>query len=428
MARPVEPREAAPCERSFTSPAIGSRVSGVLDLDLTDPEHVRDPYPVFRSLRETSPVHRSEHLGGWLLTRYADVDRAIRSPVLSVDTIRPFVAARAPHDPDVARLERLAPLWAVFNDPPDHTRLRAALQHGFTNRHVAALTGFVTEVARRLLDGLRDRQDAELVRDLAYPLPAMVIARLLGVADADVDRFKAWSDDLGEFVTTSSHADRYARAADAMEEMADHFGALVEARRRAPADDLLSGLVDALDRGVFVSQDELVSNCILLLFAGHETTTNLLVSGVYHLVRNPDQLQRLRDDPSLAALAVEELLRYDNPAHGLTRVALEDLEIGGVRIAKGDRVFAFVTAANRDPAVFSDPERLDVGRRPNRHLSFGAGIHFCLGAPLARLEAAIVLPLLLDRFADIRVVEEPTWKPLLVLRSIEALPVELEPT
>lgn len=400
----------------------------VVDLDLSDPEHVRDPYPVFRALRESSPVHRSEHLGGWLLTRYADVDRAVRSPVLSVDTIRPFVAARAPHDPDVARLARLAPLWAVFNDPPDHTRLRTALQHGFTNRHVAALAGFVTDVARRLLDGLAERTGAELVRDLAYPLPAMVIARLLGVADADVERFKAWSDDLGEFVTTSTHADRYARAAGAMEEMGEYFSGLVKARRRAPADDLLTGLVDALDRGVFATEDELVSNCILLLFAGHETTTNLLTTGVYHLVRNPDQLQRLRDDPSLAPVAVEELLRYDNPAHGLTRIAADDLDIGGVHVSTGDRVFAFVTAANRDPAAFDDPERLDVGRRPNRHLSFGAGIHYCLGAPLARLEAAIVLPMLLERFADIRLAGEPAWKPLLVLRSIEALPVELQPS
>lgn len=397
----------------------------IIDLDLTDPDHVRDPYPVFRVLREQDPVHRSEHLGGWVLTRYAEVDRAIRSPSLSVDTIRPFVEARAPFDPDVARLGRLAPLWAVFNDPPDHTRLRTALQHGFTNRHVMALAGFVREVAERLVAAVAGRDEIELVRDIAYPLPALVIARLLGVPDADVDRFKGWSDDLGEFVTTSTSPDRYARASRAMEELGGYFGGLVAARRRTPADDLLTGLVDALDRGVFTSEDELVSNCILLLFAGHETTTNLLTSGLYHLLASPAQLERLRRDPSLGPVAVEELLRYDNPAHGLTRVAVQDVEFGGVTVRRGDRVFAFVTAANRDPAAFADPETLDLARRPNRHLSFGAGIHYCLGAPLARLEAGIALPLLLERLGEMRLLAEPTWKPLLVLRSIEALHLQL---
>lgn len=396
-----------------------------IDLDLTNPDHVRDPYPVLRALRAEDPIHWSDHLDGWVLTRYADVNRALRAPELSVDTIRPFIAAKSSGDPDIARLGRLAPLWAVFNDPPDHTRLRSALNRGFTNRQVEALRGFVTDVVHRLLDAMGRRPDVEFVRDFAYPLPALVIARLLGVPDRDVERFKAWSDDLGEFVTTSVHPDRYARASGAMEEMGEYFARMVAARREAPEDDLLSGLVAALNSGVFETEDELVSNCILLLFAGHETTTNLLTSGLYHLLRDPGELERLRRDPGLAPSAVEELLRYDNPAHGVTRVVLDEIEFGGVTFHRGDRVFAFLTAANRDPEVFSDPEMLDLGRQPNRHLSFGASIHFCLGAPLARLEGAVAFPLLLERFSEIRLLAEPVWKPLLVLRSIESLPIEL---
>lgn len=397
----------------------------VTDLDLTNPDHVRDPYPILRALREDDPVHWSEHLGGWVLTRYADVNHALRSPDLSVDTIRPFVAAKGGSDPDVARLGRLAPLWAIFNDPPDHTRLRSALNQGFTNRQVENLREFVTAVVHRLLESIGARSGAEFIRDFAYPLPALVMARLLGVPDDDVDQFKLWSDDLGEFITTSPHPDRYARASVAMEQMAEYFRPMVAARRRTPTDDLFTGLVGALDRGIFESEDELLSNCILLLFAGHETTTNLLTSGLYHLVTNPRQLERLRAEPSLAPTAIEELLRFDNPAHGLTRVVLTDIEMGDAWLRRGDRVFAFVTAANRDPNMFASPDALDVSRHPNRHLSFGASIHYCLGAPLARLEATIAIPLLLERFGAIDIVNEPVWKPLLVLRSIENLTVRV---
>lgn len=399
----------------------------MIDFDLRNPDHVRDPYPVFARLRQDDPVHRSESLGGWMLTRDADVGHVLRSDAFSADTIRPFVEARAAHDPDVARLGRLAPLWAVFNDPPDHTRLRTALNQGFTNRQVRQLRDFVADVTEVLLLPLTTRTHAEFVRDFAYPLPALVIARLLGVPDRDVDRFKQWSDDLGEFVTTGTDPQRYATASAAMEEMGDDFSAMVRDRRSRPADDLLTPLVAALDAGVMESEDELVSNCILLLFAGHETTTNLLTSGLYHLACHPEELERLRHDRSLYPTAVEEILRFDNPAHGLTRLTKTATEIAGVRIGAGDRIFAFVTAANRDPAVHADPDRLDVGRSPNRHLSFGLGIHYCLGAPLARLEALVALPRIVETLAALQVVEEPTWKPLLVLRSIDALHVEYDP-
>jgi cytochrome P450/acetyl esterase/lipase len=297
-------------------------------------------------------------------------------------------------------------LWAVFNDPPDHTRVRAALNQGFTNRRIRQLREFVAEVTETLLRPLGSRRSCELVRDFAYPLPALVIAKLLGVPDGDVDRFKTWSDDLGEFITTGTDPGRYATASSALEEMGAYFSAMVRDRRRHPADDLLTPLVDALDAGVMESEDELVANCILLLFAGHETTTNLLANAMYHLASHPDQLQRLAEDPLLYSTAVEEILRFDNPAHCLTRIARRSTEIGGVPIEAGERIFAFVTAANRDPAVFVDPDRLDVGRDSNRHLSFGLGIHFCLGAPLARLEAMVALPRLVDTLGSVRVVEE----------------------
>jgi len=403
------------------------RGGGVIDFDLGDPDHVRDPYPVFAGLREAAPVHWSDSLGGWMLTRYADVAHVLRSPVFSADTISPFIASQAPLDADIARLGRLVPHWAVFTDPPDHTRLRTALNQGFTNRQVSRLRGFVEDVTDGLLAPLAARTEADFVRQFAYPLPALVIARLLGVPDEHVERFKEWSDDLGEFITTGTSPQRYSRASAAMEQMADYFAVMVRQRRARPADDLLTPLVAALDAGVMASEDELVSNCILLLFAGHETTTNLLANGLYHLVSHPDQLARLRREPSLYPSAVEEIFRFDNPVHGLTRIVIADTAIDGTPVCAGDRVFAFITAANRDPAVHPDPDRLDVARDPNRHLGFGLGIHFCLGAPLARLEATVALPRVVEAFPAVRVTEQPTWKPLLVLRAMDALAIEYEP-
>lgn len=397
-----------------------------VEFSLLDPEQVRDPYPVFQALRRDRPVHFNEELGGWLLTRYAEVEIVLRTTEFSVDTIRPFVEARESSDPDVARLGRLAPLWVVFNDPPDHTRLRSALNRGFTNRQVRDLEPAIRSLTDSLLAPLLERSTSDFVRDVAYPLPALVIAHMLGVPDHDVDQFKAWSDDIGEFVSTSTDPQRYRRASDAMEAMAGYFARLVTDRRRNPSDDLLSALVHARDSGVFMSDDELLSNCVLLLFAGHETTTSLLAGGLHHLAAHPDELLRLeRSDPP-PSTAIDELLRYDNPAHGLTRIAVREVAFDDITVRPGDRIFAFVTAANRDPEVFDHPERLDITRRRNPHLGFGKGIHYCLGAPLARLEASVAFPRILARLTNIEVTEPPVWQPLLVLRSLASLQISYD--
>jgi cytochrome P450 len=396
----------------------------VSELDLTNPDHVRDPYPVLARLRAEDPVHWSEKQHGWVLTRYDDVRAVIKSDHASADTITPFLDAKGGQEPDADRVGRFARLWAVFNDPPDHTRLRNALNRGFGARQVAALAPMIADLVDGLVDGLAAQRHIDLVGDVAFPLPAMVIARMLGVPEQDIHQVRGWSEDLGQFIATSPHPDRYRRASAAMVAMADYFRDLV-ADHPGPEqrDDILGHLLGGRRLGIFRTDDELVANCVLLLFAGHETTTNLLANGTYHLLRHPDQYERLRSHPELVPLAVEELLRFDGPVHALTRVVARDLERGGRRLRAGDRVFAFLTAANRDPEVFPEPDRLDIERHPNPVLSFGYGIHFCLGAPLARLEARIALPRILARLRGLRLLEEPRWKPLLVLRSIESLPV-----
>jgi cytochrome P450 len=248
---------------------------------------------------------------------------------------------------------------------------------------------------------------------------------MLGVPLADLDRFKLWSDDLALFVGSAQiTAEKYARAERAAVEMGGYFRALAAERRREPREDLLSELVAAEAEGQQLSEDELVASAILLLFAGHETTTNLLGTGLLHLLRHPEALARLKADPALAESAVEEMLRYDGPIAAMTRVAAAPLTLGGRQIARGDRVFAMLNAANRDPGIFAEPERFDIARAPNRQIGFGYGIHFCLGAPLARLEGRIAFPRLLARLDDVALEDGPlVWSDSLVLRGLKSLPI-----
>lgn len=403
------------------------------------PSVLANPYPVFRELQDAEPVHPSAVLGGWVVTRYADVKACLSDARLSSDRITPFVqhragraegAARPTDAPAIETLGRTLGLWAVFTDPPKHTHLRALMNRAFTPRAVERLRPRIEEIVGELVERLQARDHLDLIRDFAYPLPITVIGDMLGVPATDRERLKEWSDELATFVGSAvATPDKYERAAKSLSKMRDYFRGLVVERRRGPCDDLLSALVVAEDRHDVLSEDEIVATSILLLFAGHETTTNLIGNGMLALLRAPLELARLRDDPALAESAVEEMLRYDGPSGVMTRVAAEDVAIDGVKIARGDRLFLMINAANRDPRQFDDPDRLDVAREPNRHVAFGAGIHFCVGAPLARLEAQIAVPALLAALPDLALGSaQLDWLDSLVFRGVRSLPVTFRPS
>ena len=400
-----------------------------IDLDLSRPEVRADPYPLFRRLREEEPVHWSERLSGWVLTRYADVRAALNDPRLSADRITPFVdhmagSAAAP----VGDLARALGLWAVFRDPPDHTRLRAAMGRAFVPGRVERLGPAIEQLVDRFIARVAGRGEMEVIGDLANPLPVAVIGTLLGVPAADFARLKAWSDELATVVGTSlDMPDKHARAARSWRTMRDYFVQLIETRRPAPPQDALGDMIRARHEDERLDDAELVANAVLLLFAGHETTTNLIANAILALVRNPAALRTLVRAPELIASAVEEFLRYDGPVQALTRIARAQVELGGQRIAAGERLVLILNAANRDPAQFPAPDRLDLAREPNRHIAFGYGIHFCLGAPLARLEAKIALSRLAARLPELALAESRLeWLDSLVFRGMRSLKVSFK--
>ena len=405
--------------------------SPAIFFDPLSADAIRDPYTAMAPLQAEAPVYWSDILGAWVVTRYRDIREAFRDPRLSSDRIRPFIE-RAP---DTLQ-ETLKPLgdhlnlWAVFTDPPDHTRLRGLMNRAFTTRAVQALRPEITRIVNRLLDDIDDRiertgeREFDLIHEFAYPLPAMVIAQMLGVPMKDVDHLKRWSDLLAKFVLTSrSNPEKYRMASDGVVEMEAYFRRFLEEHRASDAEDVTTGLLDARDDDDRLTTDELVACCVLLLFAGHETTTQLLANGVRALLENPAQLKDLRnnlDDVDLVRNAVEEMLRFDGPSISMVRVAAEDFEWHGQRISKGDRLFLMMCVGNRDPRVFADPDRFDIRRDDaKKNFTFGYGIHFCIGAPLARLEAEIAFPLLLQRYPGLELAEDdPPWSDSILTRGM----------
>ncbi len=403
-----------------------------VDYDPRRPEVIANPFPIFAELRERDPVHWSEVLGGWVLTRYRDVRQALNDPRFSADRITPFRDhlerdARA----QVGELLKTLGMWAVFNDPPAHTRRRGLLNKAFTPRAVMALRPMIERIVAHLISRVAARGEMDLIAAFAYPLPASVIAGMIGVPIEDLDRFRTWSDEIAAFVGSAlATPDKRERGERGVREMSAYFRGIIAEHRKQPKDDILSALLAVEEAGSGLSEDELVASCILLLFAGHETNTNLIGNGMLALLRHPEAQAALGRDGGLAASAVEEMLRYDGPTQAMTRIALEDLRLDEATplIRMGDRVFALLNAANRDPRVFADPDRFDVTRGDSRHLSFGFGVHFCLGAPLARLEGQIAVKALVESLPALALaVDEPDWSDSLVLRGVKALPVRFRP-
>ena len=401
--------------------------------DLADPAVNANPFPTFARMREEDPIHWSPSMKAWLITRYDDVKRvAMNNEHISANRLTPFFEA----DPSraasgIENLMRYLNHWMVFRDPPDHTRLRRLFTKVFTPRSVAVLRPSIDEMVTFLLDDIEAKaargETIDWIADFAYPLPATVIMDLLGVPREDLRRVKVWSDEIALFIGTAQAAgDKYQRAEEGARAMADYFRGIVEERTMEPRDDMISNLVLARDEREALTTDEVIGTCIMLLFAGHETTTNLIGNGFYYTMKFREQWERLQADSALIAPAIEEWLRYDGPSGALARVVAADVQFGDKTLKKGDRLFAFMNAANRDPAQFPDADTFDLGRTPNPHLTFGHGIHFCLGAPLARLEGQIALDALIKRFPNIRLDgPEPEWNDSIILRGMKALPVVL---
>ena len=386
------------------------------------------PYPPYQRLRERDPIHRSRAIRGWFLFRHADCLAVLRDGRFSADdrNYAGYAQQRAweiadgladPNQPDEPPMLR--------RDPPDHTRLRKLVSKAFTPRALEQLRPRVEELADRLLTPLARRGEFDVIRDFAIPFPVTIIAEMLGIPASDFATFKRWSDHLVGFLDPlASPGPKVLRKT--IDEFDAYMSRLAEERRQEPAEDLLSALVQTDEQGQRLSAQELQGTLALLLAAGNETTTNLIGNGLVALLRHPDQLAWLRDNPSLTERAVEELLRWDSPVQLTMRIPTEAIDFDGVQFEKHQAVVTVLGAANHDPEAFDCPDVLHLDREPNEHLAFGHGIHFCLGAQLARLEGQVALRELARRFPNLRLAaDRPRWRRLTFLRGVEALPVRV---
>ncbi len=400
--------------------AVGSTLSLY---HLLDPDVLANPYPLYQRLREEAPVHWDPFLHAWVVTRYQDVMHVLTN----------FSANRTPTPEQLTAmgLGGLTPIAQVmvqqmlFMDAGAHTRLRGLCAEAFTPHRVETLRAHIQEIANQLLDKVRDAGKMEVIEEFAAPLPAIVTAEMLGVPTSDHPQLKQWSADFAEMLGNFQHnPNRVARVLRSLEEMWGYFKTLVAELRRKPRAGLVSSLLSAEVNGDRLTEDEVIANSILTMVGGQETTTNLIGNGIVSLLRNPEQANQLRNDPSIIGVAVEELLRYESPSQYTARLAPEDLEMGGKKISKRQAVLAVMGAANRDPERFPDPDRLDLTRKDNRHVAFGWGPHFCFGAPLARIEGQIAFAAVLRRFPDMQLdCERLVWRENLGLRGLTALPV-----
>lgn len=391
-------------------------------IDLQDPDVARDPYPHYRRLLREQPVYRTEH-GFWLLTRYDHVDALLRERRLGRQGFTADMQSRYGDGPLFEMFSR----GMNFLDPPDHRRIRSLVSKAFTPKTVQTLRPRIHSLVRRLLDELLPQGEMEVVRDFAYPLPIAVICEILGVPEADRERVQKPAAEISAAVDPAVDEETLALANDAMAEILDYFGGLIAERRQRPQEDLLSQLIAVESDGAVLTDAELLSTVVLLFGAGHETTKALLAQGLVALAAHPSQLALLRNRPELVSEAVDEMLRYDPPTQIAGRLVMDDLDFEGHRFSPGDRLALCIGAANRDPDRFDDPDAFVVDRADKGRLSFGGGIHFCLGADLARTESTIAFAELLRRIRRFELDEAAVrWRPTLVMRSPEAVPIAFE--
>jgi pimeloyl-[acyl-carrier protein] synthase len=390
---------------------------------LLDPEILANPYPMYRELREKDPVHWDPYLHAWVVTRYEDVVRVLRD----------CSAARVPSPESLSSmgLENLSPIAKVmvqqmlFMDPPAHTRVRGLASQAFAPHRVAALREHVRDIVRNLLDAAAPRGRMDIISDLAEPMPYTITAELIGVPVQDASQLKEWSQDFARLLGNFQHDAEEARTIGrSVEEMTKYFRAAIEATRKRPREGLIHSFITASMDGDRFTDDEIVANVIVTMVGGQETTTNLIGNGVLTLLRHPVDYERLRCDLSLIPGAVEEMLRYEPPSQHTARLAPEDVPLGGMLIRKRQAVIALLAAANRDPDRFPEPDRFEIARRDNRHLSFGWAAHFCFGATLARIEAQVAFEELLRRCSHWSLESSAlTWRENLGLRGLTSLPI-----
>lgn len=390
---------------------------------LLDPDVLADPYPLYHQLRERDPIAWDPFLHAWVVTSYEAV----------VAVLHKFSADRTPRPEqlDAMGLGAFAPVAQVmvrqmlFMDAPAHTRLRGLCSRAFVSRRVEQLRNHIQDIANGLIDRVEARNRIEVIADFANPLPAIVTAELLGVPTSDHVQLKSWSADFAEMLGNFQHnPDRVEGVLRSLDDMIRYFRGAVRRQVRAPRDGLVRLLVEACENGSRLTEDEIIANIIVTMVGGQETTTNLIGNGLLSLLRNPNAMMQLRDNPSIVGSAVEELLRYESPSQHTARLATDDVELGGKRIRKRDAVIAVMAAANRDPARFPEPDRLYLTRPNNRHVAFGWAAHFCFGAPLARIEGEIAFSTLLHRLPEMVLETDALqWRQNLGLRGLLSLPV-----
>ncbi|MFD7539752.1 cytochrome P450 [Streptomyces sp. NPDC059819] len=398
-------------------------------------EFATDPYPAYAWLREHAPVHRTRLPSGveaWLVTRYGDAKQALADQRLSKNPAHHDEPAHAKGKTGIPGERKAELMTHLLNiDPPDHTRLRRLVSKAFTPRTVAQFAPRVQELTDQLIDAFAAKGEADLIHEFAFPLPIYAICDLLGVPREDQDDFRDWA---GMMIRHGGGP--RGGVARSVKKMRNYLAELIHKKRENPGDDLISRLIEASDHGEHLTENEAAAMAFILLFAGFETTVNLIGNGVYALLCNPEQRERLQasldaGETGLLETGIEELLRYDGPVEMATwRFATEPLTLGGQDIAAGDPVLVVLAAADRDPERFTEPDTLDLGRRDNQHLGYGHGIHYCLGAPLARLEGQTALATLLRRLPDLRLAVEPDdlrWRGGLIMRGLRTLPVEFTP-
>jgi pimeloyl-[acyl-carrier protein] synthase len=404
---------------------LESRDAAMSLYHLLDPQVLANPYPLFQRMRSEDPVHWDPFLHAWVVTRYSDV----------LEVLWTFSADRTPTPAqlDEMGLSALNPIASVmvkqmlFMDAPAHTRLRGLSSKAFTPARVEQLREHIRDIAKNLLDGLEAKSDIDVIAELAEPLPAIVTAEMLGVPTKDHVQLKQWSADFAEMLGNFQHnPGRSPKVLAAVSGMTEYFQDAIRQQREQPREGLIHSLLTAEIDGDRLTEEEVIANCIVTMVGGQETTTNLIGNGLLTLLRNPAEMQRLRNDYSLIPSAVEEMLRYESPSQHTARMCPSDREMGGKRIQKRQAVIAVMAAANRDPEKFPDPDRFDITRKDNRHLAFGYAAHFCFGAPLARVEAQVVFEAFLQRFPEIALAPEPLeWRSNLGLRGLRALQVKV---
>jgi len=398
-----------------------------------------DPYPAYARIREEAPTHFSPFVQGWIISRYVDVAAAFRHPGLSANRMGAY--ARVLPAPLLAKVEPLIrnlSSWILMMDPPAQSRIRTLIAGAFTPRFVEGMRARTEAIVDELIDaaaagegegegeGEGHGHGFDLIRAIAYPLPVRVIGDMLGLPPADHDRLKVWSDALATFLGIAAMDPAIvAKAVRSVVEMEAYFNQIIAERRREPGEDLISLMVAAHDDEGRLSDQELVSSCCMILFGGHETTTNLIGNGVYLLLKHPQQAAKLRADPSLIDTAVEEILRYEAPVQRMGRLSAADVELSGTTIPAGQRVYLMMAAANRDGAEFTDADTFDITRKGSRHLSLGVGIHYCLGAALGRMEGKLAIAALLRRFPALALdpAQPPKWLDNITIRGFEHLHV-----